>query len=517
MRLGVTSLFTIALVVAVVLLPAILSFHLAERYARTVVGEQALIYAHGVLIRSEETAAQVHESVDKLLSIQGNDRCSDKHLRAMREQDLSSSNIQALGHVADNQLLCSSLGRGVAPLSLDKADLVTRLGMNIWRNVVFPFAPGKSFAIFERDGFAAIINKKLPIDVTTDETDVSLLSFSAGQVVFSRGFENPEWIKVFGSGVSYQDDGYVIALVRSSRYDIGAIAAIPQKYVKQRTQELSLLLVPMGVVAGLGLGAMLLYFARQQQALPTLIKTALRRKEFFLVYQPIVDLQSGRWVGAEVLLRWHRPTADVIRPDVFIQAAEDSGLIQDITAYVLDRVAQEADGLFKSYPDFHLGINLATADLQSAQIVIRLQNTGHRLGAKPGNLLVEVTERGFLDRNTGRAVLGEIRNNGILIAIDDFGTGYSSLAYLESFDLDYLKIDKSFVDTLGSEAATSQVVPHIIEMAKSLDLLMIAEGVENELQAQILREHGVQFAQGWLFSKPVPYFEFIRAMRDNAR
>ena len=168
-------------------------------------------------------------------------------------------------------------------------------------------------------------------------------------------------------------------------------------------------------------------------------------------------------------------------------------------------------------PSFHVAINISAADLHSPALLNLLDNFMRKSGACPANLILEITERGFVDIGAARPVINALRARGYEIAIDDFGTGYSSLSYLETLDVNVLKIDRSFVEAIGTRAPTNQVVDHIIAMARALGLRMIAEGVERQAQADYLNDHQVQYAQGWLFGRPVPFDLIITRMEAQRR
>ncbi|MFD2365800.1 EAL domain-containing protein [Pseudoduganella sp. GCM10020061] len=513
-----SAAFALTLVVATLAIGVPIWFAVEEsrQQGLRVETERVQTYARDVLYRSDSTADQISRAILKLRGLSGRAPCSDAGIAMMREVDLASSYIQAFGHVVGDQLMCSSLGTPDEPWLLGPADIRTPAGASIRANVRFPFAPNSSFIVIEQQGFAGVIHKDLPIDTTTNEKDVALAIFSLFRPIplSARGTIDPGWIsRLQGrADITFSDGDHIVAIVRSRRYQTAALAAIPISYAEARTVEAAKRLVPIGLIAGIVLTLAILQLARSQLALPAAIKAGLKRDEFYLVYQPIVELGSGRCVGAEALMRWLRPAGEVVGPDLFIPIAEQTGLVRRLTARVLHLAAADLGDIFSRHPGFHVAVNLSQADLHSAETPGMLADFLIRTKAGPCNLIIEATERGFLEVNVAREIMAAIRAQGIGIAIDDFGTGYSSLSYLQTFDLDYLKIDKSFVEAIGTESPTSHVIEHIIEMAKSLRLDMIAEGVETEAQAQYLRERGVQYAQGWLFGRPAPFFDITRLL-----
>ena len=499
--------------------PIAISIYLARKQSFDEQMEHVTSIARDVLRRSDQTTNQIFAVFDELEAARDPDPCSDENIRLMGKLDLASEQVQAVGYVANDTLLCSSYGRHETPVG--PTTYSTTYGALVRTGLEFPVLPGRKFLVVthNKTGYTVAIHPNLPLDVFVDEPDVSVgvYSFPSKGLIIGRGLFDPRWIDRLGAGVAvrFADDKSLVSIQRSDRYAYAAIAAVPRVLVDRELRRAALVLLPIGIFAGLVLALAVLYVARQQLALPAVLKTALKRNEFFLNYQPIVDLNTGQWVGAEALIRWQRANGEMVRPDVFIAAAEETGLIQRITERVMKLAGDDARQIFRRYPDFHIAINLSAADLQSRATIEDLRWLTDQTAAKGDNIMVEATERGFIRADMALEILHEIREMGIQIAIDDFGTGYSSLAYLESFKLDYLKIDKSFIDTLGKDAATSQVVPHIIEMAKALKLKMIAEGVETEAQAEYLRAQGVQFAQGWLYARPMTFAQLTTALATD--
>jgi sensor c-di-GMP phosphodiesterase-like protein len=510
MRKRAVYVVALAAAVAVTCAAPWLAWREARRQAYEIEASFALNYARDVMHRADETAFQADAAVRRL-DASGLPPCSAPALALMREIDVTSSYVQAVGHVSGTAIDCSSIGG--PPVDLGAAFRTSR-GVTIYPEVrMYPDAPPRPVGL-RRGDFIALIHRDLPLDTWTAVPDVALgvVHLEDRSLNMARGRVDPAWIARLGHGAdaTFLDGGRIVGVVRSRRYLTAAVAAVPDTYLQHRAAAVARRLVPAGLLGGLAAAAAILLLTRQQLSMGAALRSALRRNEFFLLYQPLVDLHSGRCVGAEALLRWRRSTGEVIGPDLFIPVAEQTGLITRITQRVLELIERDAGGFLARHPDFHVGINLSPEDLHSPAIGGYLDRLFERTGARASNLILEITERGFLDLASARAVVATLRGRGIEVAIDDFGTGYSSLSYLETLDLDFLKIDRSFIEAIGTGAPTSQVVGHIMAMAHTLDLRMIAEGIESEAQAEFLRAHGVQFGQGWLFGKPLPFGDVAR-------
>jgi len=255
--------------------------------------------------------------------------------------------------------------------------------------------------------------------------------------------------------------------------------------------------------------------ARHQQDLESAMHQALERDEFVLHYQPKLDLTSGRIVGAEALLRWFQPQSGWIGPADFIPVAEDSGLIIPLTQWVLRQACTQAQA-WRSMGQFPLciSVNISALDFRQRDFVANLAAILEQTGLPPAQLELEITES-VLMQNVDDTVetLQKIKAMGVRLALDDFGTGYCSLSYLRRFPIDVLKIDQSFVHGLTVNSRDKQLISAIIALGKSLELNIIAEGVETIEQLNVLKALQCEEGQGYLFSQALPAKDFAQLLR----
>lgn len=260
--------------------------------------------------------------------------------------------------------------------------------------------------------------------------------------------------------------------------------------------------------------------SKRRARLLAALAPALAAGEFRLVFQPRIDLGTDRVVGVEALLRWHAPGLGDIAPAEFIPLAEECGLILPIGSWVLDEACRVVASWHRQgLVDITCSVNVSIAQLRRAPLPRLLREALSRHGLSPDRVELEVTESVVMGsvEQTSRT-LDDLRGIGVRLAIDDFGTGYSSLAYLKRLPIDTLKIDKVLIEGLGDVADDSAIARAVIDMARSLALRVVAEGVETPAQLAFLREHGCHEVQGYLLSRPLEADDclaFIRARRGD--
>ena len=298
--------------------------------------------------------------------------------------------------------------------------------------------------------------------------------------------------------------------VRSRRFGMAVSTAISRARVMARHRDL----VAMAV---LGTGAtaliiLLLAFGalrRPDDPLSALAE-AIRNGELVPYYQPILDLTTARVVSAEVLVRWRKPDGSLVPPAQFIPLAEASGLVVDLTRALMRRVCAEAGAAIGARPAFRIGFNLSARHFMDETIVDDVRSI---FGPSPialSQVLLDVTERQALD--DARRVIAALQGLGVRVGIDDVGTGHSGLSYMLKLGVDFIKIDKIFVDALDTERYSVKIIETLVGLARDMRMEIVAEGVETFEQVQNLRARGVRRAQGYVFAPPLPGASFLQLL-----
>ncbi|WP_446639333.1 EAL domain-containing protein [Vibrio rotiferianus] len=397
--------------------------------------------------------------------------------------------------VANKKIICSSLGDVVNRAIVD----VDNLGQTS-ETVQLALMPGS------KDISVAVINRRILNGqeyYAVSLVDLDYLRATMGYLTDSRIKSTTLFLPTDSTPHnSKRETGWFAYTAQTDipQHQIQVVAS--EKLIKEKAWFYFFASVPGALAVYIGFFFIRRYFMRHQ-GLHNEVKLAIRRNEFILHYQPQVDARSGKICGVEALVRWMHPERGLIYPDVFIPVLEEFGLIDQLTDLVVERAVNDFSSYSFAQP-FHLGINFPPDYFLSHDKHERLIEQAKQLEARGIQLGLEITERQLLDERA-KSAIEHMRQFGLEVLIDDFGTGQTSLAMLETTPIDYLKIDKCFVDTIGSESVTAPVLDAIISMAQALDLNLIAEGVEEQSQADYLVSKGVIIHQGYLYSKPIEF------------
>lgn len=246
------------------------------------------------------------------------------------------------------------------------------------------------------------------------------------------------------------------------------------------------------------------------------LRVALEEGQIFVVYQPVLELTSFRVVGVEALARWRHPERGTVSPAEFVPLAEEAGMVGELGRQVLARAARQVGEWRRTEglpADLRMSVNLSAREFRNPDLPDRIAGALEERGIPADRFLVEITESAIVQ---GRERVRQLRDRGVHVGVDDFGTGYSSLAYLATLEVDYLKVDRSFVMDLADDPPDDALVRTILQLADALDLTPIAEGIETERQLERLRELGCPYGQGYLFTEPRAPEEMEAWMRESA-
>lgn len=488
-------------------IPLLAAYYISRERAFDQERQHLADYADWTLQRADlniSRARQVLETLDA----ENRDSCLPQDISRFQELTTAALSVEEIAVTSDGRLTCNTWGLARNAMRVSGQPIALSDGYDLRLNGGGLSEPENGMIMVSHGNYHALLKRERLVDVLSDTPMLLGIASLSGQPIVLSDDADPALVsRLVAEEISGFNDTEVFSSRRGK--DFAAFAISNRSVVDWRTDGELWRLVPISIGVSLALIMLIIWLSRQRLSLAGELAEGIRHKEFVAHYQPIIELSSGRCIGAEALIRWPRRDGTTVRPDLFIPFAEQNGMIGQITAIMIRNVISSMKAALVEHRDMHVAINLSPEDVESGHFLTLTADALRQTDVHTSQIWLEVTERGFIHADIARATLTRARDAGHVIAIDDFGTGYSSLSLLESLPVTVLKIDKSFVDAIGQNAATSLVTPHIIDMAHSLKLKMVAEGIETAEQEAILRQSGVQYGQGWLYSKALPFDEFM--------
>ena len=446
--------------------------------------------------------------------------CSEADLESIRNILFHSHFLKEAGRIRDGRIICSAtFGRvQVRAGELPQPDFVAPNGLKLYRNLpafrlenwlVLTSQAGESYVVVnpyinsQRDPF--------PMHYT-----VTMMDGPPNQTNQLMG----DFPQLTGRLLTTDGNGRQGDVLYSTHCSIGdrtcitTILTVSETLNAERGQLTGY--VAFGGVSGALLGFFASLVHRRRRSTGQQLRRAIGKDRLRVVYQPVVEIESRRIVGAEALARWTDEEGIAVGLEIFVRLAEEWGFVGEITELVVRHALRDLGDILQKHPDFRLAVNVAAADLSDRGFLSMLEKALKRSGVATRSLALEITESSTARNNTAIETIRVLRQRGHRVYIDDFGTGYSSLSYLHALSIDAIKIDKSFIQTIGTEAVTGCILPQILSIAKELSLEVILEGIETQEQLDHFSNAGQNlFAQGWLFGFPVPAAEFQRRLTSD--
>lgn len=498
-----------AVLIITALLPVSLSVWVAHQNATRVFTGELESFSTRVMLRTTMVANQAEEALQRLEAVNVTP-CSREHLLEMRRVSYSRRYIQEILYFRGLQPVCSSLEGIKKSAAFPQPLAMTPKGYRFWYTAKSDLGIEHDMVALGSAHYVVMIDPESLIDVLPYGAwpiNVALIGIKRNLVIASSApLTDNGWVQAIHTHqTQFQHHDIMYHITRYPALNVATLTWTSTTPLDQDWRRQLLYWLPFGGAVSLLAAWLILRILRRLQSPRQRLLEAIRARENVVHYQPIMALEDGRLAGAEALARWPQPDGTFLAPDIFISLAEQTGLITPLTELIVESVFADLGQWLQQHPDLHISINISATDLGNPALPTLLEQHIAYWHLDAGQIALELTERSFVDPKMSAPVIAGYRKMGHAIYIDDFGTGFSSLSYLHGMEADLLKIDKSFVEALEY----NNVTPHIITLAKTLHLKMVAEGIETPQQEAWLREHGVEFGQGWLYSKALDKQAFI--------
>jgi sensor c-di-GMP phosphodiesterase-like protein len=456
--------------------------------------------------------ARVRDAVGTLdtLAVAGVSSCDQQHMEAMRRAAFSAIPVKEIAVISpDGKTLCNHLG--LPPGEREVVSSEPLVGAGGYRLDIISLPGGERMVRLRRDVGSAhnSISALVPTVLFLPQVSTGGGPFSGyARIVTAQGATIGE----AGGRTADSESANFNADIRSNKFGFNVEVLSPRARIEAEHADLKWFgLFAAGIIMMTVTGFAVLIPRRAPRNPVAEIERALEAGEFIPYYQPIVDIRSGQLRGAEVLVRWRKPDGTLVLPGSFIPLMESSDLIDDLTRSLMRKVCTEVGPALGRRPDLRISFNFAGKLFSEPSIVKDVRDIFASSPIKFSQVVLEVTERDPIENFTEtRQTIAALQGLGVRIAIDDVGTGHSGLSYMLKLGVDIIKIDKMFVDAIGTDRNSTTIVETLVDLARNMRMDVVAEGVENFEQVMHLRTLGVRAAQGYVFAPPLPGSSFLQ-------